>query len=126
MIEYDHGKRKTEVRKMALDMNLSIIVPHAADLVKEAFTASGITAELVDFYESTSENAGVMVMTFEKFFYRNSSRASLTVAIDNLRGYTRLHAAGSGGGGVFWKFDWGAKDNMENVIYSALARYTIK
>lgn len=112
---------------MALDLRVSIIVPQAADIIKNSFVRSGVTTELVDFYESTSSSAGVMVMVFEKYFMRNSSRATLTVTVDNLRGYTHVHAAGSGGGqSALWKFDWGAKDNLENIIYSALSQYIIK
>ena len=112
---------------MALDMNVSLIVPHAAEVIKEAFHSSALTAETVDFYESTSNNAGVMVLIFEKYFMRNSSRATLTVVIDNLRGHTHVHAAGSGGSqGAFWNFDWGAKGNMERVIENALSGYALR
>lgn len=111
---------------MAMDIKVSLNISQTADIVKNAFTQSGLTTELVDYYESNSSNCGIRVMVFEKFFMRNNSRATLTVTVDNLKGCTHVHAKGSGGGqSAFFGFDWGAKENMENIIYNALSRYEI-
>jgi hypothetical protein len=54
----------------------------------------------------------------EKFFFRNSSRASLSIVMVGIDEFsTRIEAVGSGGGqGMIFKFDWGAKESFENAI----------
>ena len=56
-------------------------------------------------------------LVVEKFFFRNSSRASLSIVIKGDDYGTTIEAVGSGGGqGLFFKFDWGAKESFERAI----------
>lgn len=58
-------------------------------------------------------------MVVEKFFFRNSSRASLSILLlPSDDGFsTIIEAIGSGGGqGMLFKFDWGAKESFEHAI----------
>lgn len=69
-------------------------------------------------------------MVVEKFFFRNSSRASLSIVIKEDDFDTTIEAVGSGGGqGILFKFDWGAKDSFERAIVKILdnegIRYTL-
>ncbi len=96
-------------------------VEETANRIIRGVEGRNISSELIDKHNSYGPNGNVVVLVFEKYFARNSSRASLTVTIDDLNGITQVHTVGSGGGqGVFLKFDWGAKDNFENSIYNIL------
>ncbi|MFW6318666.1 MAG: DUF6054 family protein [Bacillota bacterium] len=72
-------------------------------------------------------NQETYFMVVEKFFLRNSSRASLSILmIENDIALTTIHAIGSGGGqGMFFKFDWGAKESFENAIPKILSSNNI-
>ena len=63
-------------------------------------------------------------LVVEKFFFRNSSRASLSIVIKGMDEFTsRIEAVGSGGGqGMIFKFDWGAKESFERAIPKILER----
>jgi hypothetical protein len=61
----------------------------------------------------------VYFIVVEKFFFRNSSRASLSIVLtlSNDEQSTIIEAVGSGGGqGMIFKFDWGAKESFEAAI----------
>lgn len=66
-------------------------------------------------------------MVVEKFFLRNSSRASLSIVIsENEYGSTNIVAVGSGGGqGWLFKFDWGAAGSFEGKITNILEQHHI-
>jgi hypothetical protein len=99
----------------------------AADAVRRYVESAGATNECVADYRNRSEDGReVAFLVFEKYMMRNSSRISLSVAIENVGGATVVAAAGSGGGeNVLFKFDWGAGKNVENLIPEALAAYMI-
>jgi hypothetical protein len=65
----------------------------------------------------------------EKFFWRNSSRASISIVMTEIDEYTRdtyLEAVGSGGGqGLIFKFDWVAKESFEKKIIKILEKENI-
>ena len=64
----------------------------------------------------------VVFLVIEKYFIRNSSRASLSIVMYQEDDFeTILEAVGSGGGtGWLFKFDWGAKESFEHKIISIL------
>ncbi|MBU1020802.1 MAG: hypothetical protein KJ847_06255 [Firmicutes bacterium] len=59
----------------------------------------------------------------EKFYFRNSSRASLSIVISQIdEENCIIEAVGSGGGkGMLFSFDWGAKQSFENEITGILS-----
>ncbi|HKL47938.1 MAG TPA: DUF6054 family protein [Candidatus Izemoplasmatales bacterium] len=67
-------------------------------------------------------NQNTYFFVVEKFFIRNSSRASLSVVMVELDPlHTLVEAIGSGGGqGWLFKFDWGAKESFEKGILKIL------
>ena len=72
-------------------------------------------------------NSDTYLMIVEKFFFRNSSRASLTIVIakDDFDQVV-METVGSGGGqGWLFKFDWGAKESFEKDIPLLLDRNNI-
>ena len=94
-------------------------------IIEDYVTRSGFTSEKSGKHHSRSQDGKEAIMlVFEKYFVRNSSRASLSVMIDNLMGGTTVYAVGSGGGQMtFFKFDWGASDNLEYLVEKALKGY---
>ena len=110
-----------------INIKVSINPFQAASIVEKHVASSGISAELIDRYTSVSpDGRQIAVLVFEKYFMRNSSRASLTVTFEDLRGECSVHAVGSGGGqGTLFKFDWGAGDSFENDVEDALEKYII-
>lgn len=110
-----------------VDINVSISPQEAANLVVTQVVNGSVSGELIDRHESrNAEGSEMIVLIFEKYYMRNSSRASLTVSLDNLSGMTQVRATGSGGGqGVFLKFDWGAGNNFSNQVIRALEAYSI-
>ena len=69
----------------------------------------------------------VVFLVIEKYFIRNSSRASLSIVMYQEDDFeTIIEAVGSGGGtGWLFKFDWGAKESFEQKIISILKEHQI-
>lgn len=109
-----------------VDLNVTCSPETAAEAV-ERFVASGLSVKTVDRYDvPAGDGRRAIVVVFEKYFMRNSSRASLTVTLDNLCGATRVHAVGSGGGqNALFGFDWGAGGDFEESVADALSDYTV-
>ena len=107
------------------NINVKISPSEAARVIEQHITKSGFTPEKTGSYGNRSpEGREAIMLVFEKYFMRNSSRASLSVMIDDLKGYTTVHAVGSGGGQMtLFKFDWGASENFENLVEQALRSY---
>jgi len=64
-------------------------------------------------------SAGLLV--YEKYYFRNSSRASLTVFINDYRGVTEVEVIPSGGSqGLFLNIDWGAGDSFAGAVHRIL------
>lgn len=83
-----------------------------------------IRSVIINFYSEyniicdTKVNADTYLIVAEKFFIRNSSRASLSIVIakDDFDEVI-VEAVGSGGGnGWLYKYDRGAKESFENDI----------
>ncbi len=92
--------------------------------VYDAVVNGSISGECIEQYNLGSGEHRCIVMVFEKYFWRNSSRASLTVTFDTLSGRTRMTAVGSGGGnGTFFSFDWGSSSSLENTAFRAVEKY---
>jgi hypothetical protein len=65
-------------------------------------------------------------MGVEKFFFRNSSRVSLSIVMVREEYSTIIDIVGSGGGqGMIFKFDWGAKESLERGVLKILSKNDI-
>lgn len=72
-----------------------------------------------------TENTYLFVV--EKFFFRNSSRASLSIVLTSDATHTIIEIVGSGGGqSMFFKFDWGAKESFEKGVLKILEQNAIE
>ena len=64
-------------------------------------------------------SAGLLI--YEKYYIRNSSRASLTVYINDFLGETEVEVIPSGGSqGMFFNIDWGAGNSFSESIQRIL------
>ena len=110
----------------SLNLRVSIAPIEAAGVVSTQIENGSFSGELIDRYENSNEDVTLIVLVFEKYYMRNSSRASLTVTIENANTYTNVHAVGSGGGqGAIFKFDWGASRSFTDEVSKALSEYIV-
>jgi len=95
--------------------------------IKEFVLSEGASTECVGEYEQEAQDGKkVAMLVFEKFYMRNSSRASLSVIIENLKDQTVVGAVGSGGGeSALFKFDFGAGSNFADVVRQAVDAYIV-
>jgi len=109
-----------------LDLRVKLPPQEAAKLIDTQFTAHAISAERIDSQLRERDGKQCILLVYEKYFMRNSSRATLTVMLDNLDGITTVHAVGSGGGqNALFNFDWGAKDDLIYQVEKALQGHLV-
>lgn len=91
-------------------------------IVSEWDGADLLHQELKDFGEQRS----YATLVFEKYYFRNKSRAGLVVLCDNVAGETevRIIATGSGDGLIF-SFDWGAGEDFIDSVVQLLSEYWV-
>ncbi len=112
---------------MAFTMFVSLPGEQASQAAYDSVVRGSITGELIDHYTVTGpEGARCDVLVFEKHYSRAGNRLTLTVTVDNFGQHTRVHGAGGGGGESLFRFDWGASDSFESVVYKALKSYEIR
>lgn len=98
----------------------------AVALVDREIINGSITGEKVDEHICTTDDSReVRVVVYEKHYYRADNRLTLTLTVDNLGSYTRVHAVGGGGGKGFFRFDWGASESFADSVERALYQYKI-
>lgn len=100
----------------------------AARVVRQNVEASGTSVECVGEYVNRSaDDREVIMLVFEKYYMRNSSRSSLSVVLENVNGQTWVGYAGSGGGqGAFVNFDWGTAEEFSGLVTAALRPYVLR
>lgn len=86
------------------------------EVIDGSVTGTLVDAHRVDF----GGGKCALTLVFEKHYYRAGNRLTLTVALDNALGRTRVHAVSGGGGEGLFRFDWGASDSFESVVEDAL------
>lgn len=96
-------------------------VRDTAEYLKERVLNCGLSCELVDSAEHSSGGTEMVLMVFEKYYYRAGNRASLTVSVFGDGDTVTVDAIGAGGGqGPIFKFSWGAEEDFVDVVSSAL------
>lgn len=98
----------------------------AVNAVDNEIISGSITGEKIDEHICSMGNGReVRVAVYEKHYYRAGNRLTLTMTVDNINGYTRVHAVGGGGGQGLFKFDWGASSSFADCVENALWQYKI-
>lgn len=82
-----------------------------------------INAELVAESRRIVGNASVVLLSFEKYYMRNSSYASLTVMLTESDGQQTADIIGSGGGEGIFNISWGANSDFADTAERILLRY---
>lgn len=90
-------------------------VNDTASFIKREANNLGFTMELISESKYNNDDFYVYMFVFEKFYYRSSNRASLSVLItgDSEKSYVDAVSSGAGQGWLF-KFSWGADKNFIN------------
>ena len=106
---------------------VSLSPREAADAISQYVLREGVSTQCVGTYGNISpEGRESIMLVFEKYFMRNSSRASLSVMVENLSGQTCVYSVGSGGGkNALFSFDWGAGDSFAGLPAKAMEPYTV-
>lgn len=110
-----------------LSLNVTLSVDEAGSLVQQAIETGAFSAELCGSYlERSPQGHTALTLVFEKYYMRSSGRASLTVALNDLTGTTKVWALGAGGrdGGLF-SFDLGTGEDFEREVRGALGGYIL-
>lgn len=82
-----------------------------------------INAELVAESRRAVGGANVVLLSFEKYYMRNSSYASLTVMLTECGSVKTADIIGSGGGGGIFNISWGANSEFADDAERILIRY---
>ena len=102
------------------------IPPNEAEkIIERAVTSSGMSVNQVASHRNAAtDGKEVILLVYDKYYMRNSSRASLSVLIENIDGSTNVIAVGSGGSqGAIFNFDWGTANNFEKTVFDAMQPY---
>lgn len=111
---------------MANTMNVSVSVNTAAHIIEQEVVEGSITGTLIDRYEiESSDKKKCVMLVFDKHYYRAGNRLTLTVLIDDFTGVTRVHCVAGGGGEGLFRFDWGAAESFEEIVFEALEKYIV-
>ena len=109
------------------NLYLSISPQEASRMLTETIINNSVTGELIDEYSQDIGNGKtIIVLVYEKHYFRAENRLTLTVVIDNISGKTHIHAISGGGGKGLFRFDGGASESFEESIFDAFYKYIIK
>ncbi|MHA6251786.1 DUF6054 family protein [Oceanobacillus sp. CAU 1775] len=95
------------------------VVSHLENEVRN----SGLSMNLVDESDFTIEETKIAVRVYDKYFMRNSSRASLSLTIVGNSDEIYISAIGAGGGhGAIFNFSLGAESDMVAIVEQSLKK----
>lgn len=87
-------------------------VEETAALVKNIAMHIGSSVELRDEICHISDDGGLDLMVFEKYYMRSGSYTSLTVAVTGDATSCYVDAIGAGGGTGLFNISWGSEDDF--------------
>lgn len=92
-----------------------------AQILSNEIQNSAMSCELVDSSSRVIGDMAYYLMVFDKYYMRNSSRASLTVSVIGYGGLIYVDAIGAGGGqGALFNFSWGAEEDFVGTVEQIL------
>lgn len=91
--------------------------------LNEDIIRSGLSVNSVDESNYEHGNIRMAVRVYDKYFMRNSNRASLSVTIVDSGSEVFISAIGAGGGsGVIFNFSLGAESELTQVVADSIRR----
>jgi hypothetical protein len=95
--------------------------PHLMSELEEDILHSGISMRVVEESVYVSPPLRVITKVYDKYFMRNSSRASLSLTIIEDGRNTHVIAMAAGGSqGVIFNFSWGAESELVDTVRKTL------
>lgn len=93
--------------------------------VKEIMEAlkNELNAELICERVRNLDGIKVALLTFEKYYLRNASYASLTVMITKSENFMTADIVGSGGGEGLFNISWGVNSEFAEAAVKVLKQY---
>lgn len=85
-----------------------------------------ISAELIAESRRSYDNVHIDLLSFEKYYMRNGSYASLTVLLTEDEEKQTADIIGSGGGEGIFNFSWGANSDFADMAERILSRNGFK
>lgn len=108
------------------DLKVSLTPREAADIAERALEQS-VSMVRLDEYCVRAADGEVVMRLFEKYYIRAGNRVTLTLLAHNVGGVTHVHlAAGGGGSGAIFRFDWGAGEDFAELAENALRQYMLE
>lgn len=113
---------------MKTTFNVSLGIDETIQMIKKHLRSSYLTIEVIDEYELLGRNdEKINIIVFEEYFIRVKNRVSLTVVVDEIEDFVRVHCkAGGSQQGRFINWDWGATDDFELAVFYALQGYIVE
>ena len=88
----------------------------------KAIMGSAMSMNMVDESDFRLGDVRVAVRVYDKYFMRNSSRASLSLTVVDEGTRVYVSAIGAGGGqGIIFNFSWGAESELVDVVSDCLS-----
>lgn len=85
-----------------------------------------ISGELISESVHRIDFVNICVLSFEKYFFRNGSYASLTVVLTENGDEKTADIVGSGGGEGIFNFSWGANSELAGDAERVLERFGLR
>ncbi|OPX44676.1 DUF6054 family protein [Clostridium thermobutyricum] len=109
------------------NFNVNLDLREVVELLDKGIVSGSFTGERIDYHAvKVDEVHAMVVIVYEKHFYRAGNRLTLTVCINNINDITHVHCIGAGGGQGLFRFDWGASDTFTSAPREILKKYIIK
>lgn len=102
------------------------VVETAEYIKKEMLERGSISLELKDEVRHIQDGVGIDLIVFERYYMRNGSYASLTVAITGDNEAVYVDGIGAGGGGGLFNISWGSETNFADQLAEILERRGFK
>ena len=107
----------SEIIKLQCDCKVKDI-EELCDIIGKEIIAEFLHKKVVEMGTGT-----VILLAFEKLYFRVESYVSLTIMLTEDRLVQTADIIGSGGGGGLFNFDWGANASFANSAAEILKQY---
>lgn len=94
---------------------------HIVKKLNDDIIGSAASMNLVDESFNLMGETRTLLRVYDKYFMRNSSRASLSLAVVGNGDQIFISAIGAGGGqGLIFNFSWGAESELVDVVSESI------